>query len=524
MYKLLIIEDEDIIRHGLVKIIQKTGFNLMPIEEAANGVEALELIQIHQPDIVITDLKMPKMDGLEFLQRLRELQIKAPVIILSGYEEFNYAQKAIRYGVVEYLLKPVNKADLHKVLSLIIDRLNQEHLQESEICAEKNSLMNQVNELQRILFQDILEGNYLPDECAALIIKSGLDFGTGRFLVLDCTSFSKDPKQIQNFIDELTRRISSFTAILFIFDNQYDHKICVLKFTQPEQNIVEKIYETANQLITLCTGQIYLGISKVCEQPGCLNTCCRQARDALNQRIFHPGFQVFCYFTDRKSGNAKSFPTLYYESVSKLVCNGCSDKGTALLKATDDLFQQILSQDELSTGQLLDHLRNLFFYILKLESGDPANEIDEFDVQSILESSLGMDDLKNNVLQKLLLISGNMKRYSDVINNTIHYIIEFVEKNYPKDLCLNLVANSVSMNPNYFCSLFKNKMGISFTNYLQKIRIEKAKNFLLDPNFKVYDVSEKVGFHDEKYFYKVFKKLTGLTPNEFRNQSAFKSH
>lgn len=526
MYDLLIVEDEDIIRNGLIKIIKKSEVGFDRIAGAANGLAALGCVDRKRPDVVITDIKMPKMDGLEFIRALREMQIGVPVVILSGYGEFGYAQQAIAYGVSDYLLKPVKKGELKRVLSQIVARLDEDRRRSRQLHAEKTELAGQIGELQTIVLQDILQGQYPPQECGALLHKTGLNFGTGHFLILEAACHDADSDRMRSIMAEIRKIISLLASILFEYTDPYGHRIVLIKLNASGHNILEHADSLSHQLSSFFATpgmtKPYLGISGLCDHPDGLSACCRQAKEALALRIFNPGDSVFRFVADSQTPHAKALPPLYYESISKLVCSGGAESEPALRKAVDELFGRILCQEGLTPKQLLEYLRNLFFYTLKLEANEPANELDEFDAEDLFQASRNVSDLKEQVIQKLILISGNMKRYGDLLNNTIGYILAFIDDNYAKDLCLDWAANHVSMNPNYFCYLFKSKMGLSFTNYLQKVRVEKAKTFLQNPNNKVYDVSKKVGFNDDKYFCKVFKKITGMTPNEFRNKAVQK--
>ena len=484
----------------------------LPIEDiysAGNGAEALALLETAHPHIVITDIKMPLMDGLDFIARIKESGAGAKIIILSGYGEFSYAQRAISLNVSEYLLKPIKKDKLCGILVKVMDEIRRDR-QESEMKANNDK---KIREYYLTLLKEILEGYENSNDIDYIFSSAGLVPKKAGFAVYSIYRGSGNGRR-KDFPDNPPAR----PDILFRYTNRYNHRICLANIEADEYDTVCLLLkEKLSAFAAERKADIYAGISEWKNSASGLSELVRQAEKALDFRMFKASPQVFRYEEIKMRARQKPVLNVYYEEMQN-AANQCDMHG--MDKAADRMFDFLLSFPELTPGLFKNSIAG---YILYFMPPDRQNLIIESinnieDIYQLSDNMIGFRIRIKEMLHKLSMerkgeAADSRKQYGGKINAAIKYI----EENYDKNLYLESVANHINMNTSYFSNSFKKTTGMYFSDYLQKIRIEKAKALLMQPRYKIYEVAENTGFLDEKYFFKVFKKLTGVTPTQYRN-------
>ncbi|MBM7563947.1 response regulator [Paenibacillus sacheonensis] len=538
--KLMIVDDEQLMRQGIRKKIQTTGLPLTVIAEAGDGMEALAKLREEEPDIVITDIRMPQMDGLAFLQEALQMRPELQFIVISGYGEFEYARKAIQYGVTDYLLKPVDKEELKESLTRIMRKIDSRRQQQS--------LGEQVKHLQ-----DRSEES-LRDQMLSKLIQYGDDSRQ--------QAAARDER-----ILEMTRACGYFAAVVFQLE---PFKLPHLSFRTDDekllwfavQNIISTVLAATgrngvlfrhvmheNELVYVLGGQtpveaeslqrelehILEGIRchlKLDATIGC-GTAVRQmeviqqsyqhAKQSLRNRIIHGPGRVYMAENEYIKASPHSIVSREDEAFLLSCLNECN---AAAMHAWIEQRVEAIAADG---GVAFSHLESFcveFHLLLRkyllTQTGIPEWMIGELD--DLLHWLQGLEhwrqipkpliEMVHNIIGQLY----KLRHSSEYI--AIDEVKLFIDQSLHEPLNLQMIAERFFFHPSYFSRRFKERFGENFVNYLTNARIRKSESLLRDPNLKIQQVAELVGFKDAAYFSSVFRKATGMTPNQFRTLNA----
>lgn len=398
MYKLMIADDEYMIRRGLKNSLDWNSMNIDVIGEAEDGEIALELVKKTKPDMILLDICMPFLNGLELIKKLNEEAKNTLIIIITGHDEFKYIQEALKLKVFDYILKPVNKNDLKATVDRAVQELDKLQTKNEYFNWAKNKLNENMNVVKENIFNDLIKGNLSNDQ-----VKDQLDF-------IKLSFNDSVGMTIVKIIDRVNSEVSS--------NKNMDKDL--LKFA-----IKNIMIETLNN------------------------------------------YDSAVVFSDDK------------------------DNIIAISNVID------ITEWTKAGGLIVENIEKYLGYIVMLEQ--------EKITESIAFSKKTYDEL--------IEIINNKYKYKPVILLTLRYIDS---KYYEKDLCLEDVAKKFNITPSYLSKLLKSETGISFVNHITNVRIKKAICIMDDPTVKMYDVAELVGYSNQYYFSKAFKKVKGFSPAKYK--------
>lgn len=530
--KILLVEDDFIVRKGIILSLdwEKEGMEICG--EAANGEQGIKMAEKYNPDIIITDIRMPIMDGLEFSRKIKQLDPEMEIIILSGYDDFEYARQAIGIGVYEYLLKPIDADELLKSVCRLRDDLQaKEKIKKIQDDRDKilkeNALDIHDHLLNKIILPSFLE--YESKIMSDLHIL-GIELPGPKYRVLLAAVddfFLLTQKQDE---DEKNRILGQIRNMICAAFSQGNRAECFTK--QNCQFVIIMNYQSVSKLY--------------------IEDCCLKLRKKILEEI---GFMTTISCGNEK-GTLKELYLSYQEAVSALRCHTCQtgqgvlyfeekmlkkeevfletkDKENILIEALlkydikgmktclDVVFQKALQDRENYEKVKSACIRLGVIIISNLEemTGSLEDNVDSpIEIMWKIQQYNTIEGLQH-CMDKLLidvaavLESAEKEKYSTIIGCAIQYI----EKNYQQKISVKSMAEELYITPNYFSRIFKSQMGTNFIDYLNEYRIKKAKKYLTDLKLKVYEVAELSGYQNYKYFNKVFKKLTGCSPKEYRN-------
>lgn len=534
MYKLLLVDDEDVIRAGLKNMIDKSGINLPRIFEASNGREAIEMISKYKPDIIITDIRMPYIDGLELIEWVNNNIKNKPVfVILSGYDDFDYAKRAIQYGVKDYLLKPVSKEEVIKLLNDIIEQF-EGSIKQHEAELIKNIQSKEGLELLKEKYLNKLVRNSSLDEAEVVrqLLKVGVVFNFEIFkvLVIEYKSNDNAPKKLfdelhrfalKNVIDEA---VSDITNNFWTF---YDlnMKIVILlcssdKFLLDTQ--IKKLYEHINNCLTkYLMVDTFLGAGSSVTGLMNIQNSYMEAKESAKYKIIKgPGNMM----SNKDSiDGCKSHPTLtsYYMRIATEV-ELCVR--TSISTIVDEMFKQ-LDFDKITVYKLAGYYNDFTRYIFDYFSEKGIDFTLVFDKGDAgfrnFDSFWSIEQLNIYIKRCLLKICDVITVHKSMIpeKKVIDQVIRYIKENYYKDINLNLVSDHFGKNNSYLSVLFKKEIGKNFIEFLTSTRIEKAKELLSNSGMKVQDIAIRVGYPNAKHFCVVFKKEVGVSPVQYKEES-----
>lgn len=526
--KLLIVDDELHIRTGIQQGIEWSAIGINEVMIAADGIEALETFRTILPEIVITDIRMPGMDGLELSKRLKEISPTVQIIILSGYSEFEYAKKALQIGVVDYELKPVK---IKNLISLVAKA--KEEIQ--KIIKDKE----EINEYKKIykekFIEDIIQGN-ITDK--SIIIKGLYEYfrfeAKGNLLcflmsldnnnsLMSSSILQMDAKTLVSDIDKIVcewlenkngvilRKTESliFTIIRIQSTSSFYHS-----FKQMLQEISEEVNKKLESKYKLSCS---IGVSNSGDVLG-IRQMYYQTLQALNHRLY-AGVKAIIYFNEVNT--TKEIDFYRHVDEKELNENIANYDHVAVFELINNEFKNLKDQKcirhDVVRNMCID-LKNILIRTVKENcidfEGLFGNNLKYFNEIPIFDT---IDDYKKWVLDAYYLV---LEGLSDLKGNKhsllMHKAAEFIKKNYQNEITVETLSEYVQKTPNYFSHLFKKEFDMSFSEFLNKVRINEAKKLMRTTTLLAYEISEKVGYQDYKYFTQVFKKVEGYAPSEYR--------
>lgn len=536
MFKVLIVDDEELIRKGLTKILQRSCEEFLVIGEASNGVEALELIKKDLPDIVISDVRMPFMDGIALMNSLEVSYPSIKKIILSGFSEFNYVRDSMKSGALDYLLKPVDDEELINLLKRIAKDINSD----SEKKLKELNLRIQLNEslplLGEVFIRELVSGkifskNELENKlkyfninvttCKYCIIIISID----NFQLLQVKLGAEDAKLkafiVRNISEEI---VSNHTTFFSCMDNFN----LILAVSIPESEsfginkLMSEIYDNVLKFsgtrVTICAG-------KAAETISALNSSYVSALEILKYRFYNkrPGIIT----SDDISGFLKA-------GFNKEILNSCMEKFVVRLKncieiANHKLVAEIIDEYCLMLTEMKtdpsEAIKSFMEICIKIQMSVPEfdksiSELYGFEYSFIKQMEIydTLDEIRKytiEVFEKVVENLEDVRKRKD--KKLVEIVKSYIQKHYNEDVTLNKIVEITYLSSSYVCDLFKSQAGENIIDYLTRVRIEKAKSLLKDLKIKTYEVGQMVGYEDATYFSKVFKKVVGVSPTEYRN-------
>ena len=538
MFKLLIADDNHIVIKKIKKSINWAELGIEVVGEVYNGVDALKNIGETNPHILITDIRMPVMDGIELLRRARQIKKSLKVIILSGHEDFVYAKQALELGAAEYILKTDSPKILEESLKKVLQKIKTEEAQELEkqrlikensehIVTIKKQLLLNILENQIDIEQSVIEKLGQLDQ-TLVQNKIGVSVmevdGTRQRPDIGSSGESKEyVLAIINFIENIMERknlvfllkISPIRIAIICFYNQ------TMSLNQIEEDFSWFISMIKNNInkqlalsITVAMGKTALNIKE-------LRSSFLTAVYGLNNKLIYGKNRIINQHHVQKI-NQKNKAEFLRKEQDLLTIVESSEPEKIFM--TMELFFKSVSEDKNCDFQdLINSCYKLILVAQKLLLASNADVKWEADYLSLeflkeIETIDEMSEYIKNCFKRIFEVIGAKRanKYSRVID----FVLQYIEKNYMCSLSLNDLSKELYITPNYLTTLFKKETGVSFKKYLTDLRMKKAEELLADPKYKISEITAIIGYENEEYFCRLFKRYHGVTPTEYRNNIA----
>ncbi|GEM01399.1 Two-component response regulator, YesN/AraC family, consists of REC and AraC-type DNA-binding domains [Halolactibacillus halophilus] len=501
--KILVVEDEPMIRQGIVAAIKQMDEH--DVFGASNGQVALNIMDKEAPDILITDIRMPVMDGFELIQETCKNFPKTKMIILSGYQDFQYAQKAIQFGVKEYLTKPVGFPDLVRSLNKVTNQILGERTRQSFY--KENKVLLQ-REWLRTIMQSQTDLTSFQLQTAK---KLGIHFDGPFFRVV---SVEFDQPVSRNEGDHLLQLIRG--SYLSFFPSEYEIALVI-------NESAVKIKETKEYFVSVLkyaiakNYTITIGVSSVVDSSVKLAILYTEAVDARKQKVYFGENKVYVASDILYQDEQGHLPVISKEvNLTIIECLKNCDIAR-LEQKIDQLFQMFVKERYSLTKVHQWAVRILIRSYIELDREEELAQLDQAEIFALDNTVMKIQATLVQAFQHLLEkreAESTSTRFK-LVNQTIDYIKE----HYQEELALEVLAKQVFISPTYLSKIFKKEKGVSLITWLNDYRIEQAKITIKEqPAWPMYRVAAEVGFKDYKYFVRVFKKKTGDSPTEFRNR------
>lgn len=482
MKTVLIVEDEKMIRQGIKTMILRSGVPVEVVMECSNGETALEILQNQKVDVMFTDIRMPKMDGIELVQKMQNLEHKPLTVAVSGYDDFSYAVEMMRQGVREYILKPVERQKIQEILEKF----------EQELAAKREDHLTS----KRLGYQQLkylmLNEQVTEEEMETLQEEYEQEFCRNKYYIC-CINAREVEKTREQYI--------------------YLHNM--------EENDVYLVQEENLELLLKneLSGE-YTGISSA-------HSGIKEVRQAYEEAL-QARRRSFCI----------NQQTVFYGEAEKRIPEGLKEEAKKLLESeariqrvqlpgtdkTEDVVRvwnvlfSAVKMGRIQPKEFDECMKKFFAEVKKTyrnvlnEDKEPLNRMEEY------WKFTHLDAYEEQFMDWLLKLHEKINSQFDMNKNKqkIQQAVEYIKENYAKDLNMAVVSNYISMNYSLFSYSFKQYTGSNFVNFLKNIRMEEAKRLLIETDMRIIEISQEVGYDNEKHFMKIFKASYGVSPSEFR--------
>ncbi len=521
MLKVLLVDDEPYVLEGLKVMVNWSANDFIICGEASNGIDALEIIKMCNPDLVITDIRMSGMDGLELIkQSYEQLNSTAKFVILSGYDEFSYVKQAMKYNTEHYLLKPLDDEEISAVIAKLSVEIKEERNRRQNTNRQIAFVVNQC--IRRLISGEKKE---------SLISRVGLLLGIGNQDEIRCLLIEMSKGRVQKPIDEIDfnerkkiarQVIEEEVGPNFQFNIFEDDKDRIGIITCRKMALNTNIEEFANRVLSKIRSRLKseITLSVSCEEigPEAVGIIYELAAFTLEFK-FYTGEGKVIYFDHVK--NLKFSNTVDVERIKSLLLpirtNNISEIDQ-IVKKIFEYFEETL----ISPSVIISALKSFLLEMVKLFIDLKINLNEFLDTALIFDK--GMEQLTINELQAAFLrecqYAAALIESSKCCSSQriICEIRDYIQQNYFRDIKLKKVAQEFYMNPIYLGQVFKKATGMQFNEYLNSVRIEEAKKLLGRTDMKIIEVAKAVGFNDPKYFLNKFKLITNLPPSAFKTE------
>lgn len=543
MYKLLLIEDEQLTREGVARFILNSNTGFEVVGEASDGEQGLQLVKDTNPEVIITDIFMPKMNGLDLIENVREFNPDIKIVIISGHDDFKYAQRAIQLGVQEYILKPVLPDQIREILLKTRDELDRRKNLLLNIEDLKSRVLESLPILRERFFNELIAGNLKQEQVINKLRYLDIDMTGDLFSVIllkiknymdiSDTDVRKEDL-LQYFLINIMNEVFGKNIIIYPFpvsDDQIVLIACIkqmnsqsafITLNQNASRIVASLQKYLNVTTFTSIGKLYSSISEIAKSYN-------EAAEAMTYTFSKDSGYVINYEDIRMQNQI--LPRRPADLENQLVIGVKIGDRPLAVAAMERVFENY-SQYAVCNPRLMK--AEIFELVMVLsrsmeETGfvmnDPANcnrmmpydQIQKCDTLEELKKWLsGFIDTCIKEYDKV-----HLSRSASTVEKMKEYIHTFLHN---EDFSLGEIAAKLFMSPNYLRQIFKQHTGESFVDYLTAARMEKAAILLKDKSSKVQDISEKVGYTNQRYFASCFKKFHKLTPTELREVYDIQQH
>lgn len=527
MYKLIIADDEKSIREGMSRGIPWEEWGFTVAGTASDGLEVLEMIAKDKPDVVLSDIRMPNMDGVELMQYLNQNYPEIKIIIASGYSDFEYLNYSIKNNVTEYLLKPTDIDEFESVFSKIKNLLDKERKQEYNYRQSQNYHLDRVlsdmmlgyesEDSDEIDYDILKETGINADNCVVIML-----YAEWQPEFRDETEFNKIRRKIVDRINAMEKH----KAYSRFFIGYQDKMMGIMSPVSGQELSEYEIYNCLKNILDVLNKEmgieIYACVSKVCNDRRLLPQCRQQAIAEAHRNSLGPDNRIGFYHPVKAKNNLFGDAVFDNDKIMNCIVSGKGDKAD---EEIDRVFAVFENADTSEQSYIENSCLELLFYLSRKSL--PYN----INFEQVMEDSgFRYDDLrrlvslsaKKNMIKKsiaaLIDCVSLAVRAEEKNSNLAKRIKDYVDSEYLcNHISLEYIANKVNKSSAYVSRLFKDEYGCNFSEYITSKRLEKSKEMLADKSIKIYEIAQNTGYADVSNFIKVFKKKYGISPGDYRN-------
>lgn len=526
MYRFLIIDDEPVVREGISENIDWASHGFSLVGACRDGREGIAAIEELRPDVVLTDICMPFVDGLELAAFISDRHPETKTILLTGYDEFEYAQEAVKLKVSDFLLKPITADELRRLLNRVRGELDNERRKKEDLEALRSHLKESLPLLRERFLNRLVNGEVDWSEAGSrlALLELTLPGPVFNVMVIDPDGLDGSDELRRLGIEKNVSAVAAEGPDMTTFRSQKEQIVVLLSSANDEEatlRALECAEEVSERIFRTYRTSVSIGIGSPTDDLRRISGCYQEARTALRQRLVLGPNQIVTYAQVR---GERSEPLLHSEEQARLQVIRSIKGGNELtteeaIRSLSDLYRT----NEVSIGECAIGMQRLLADLL---TAFESLGIHHSEIEELSENPFGrLGELKTLEAvegwfcrlqrQAHSALSRRQKQHSAEKGlQAVEYIVaHFAESG----LSLSRVCRALSISKSYFSPMFKSHTGMTFVEYLTALRIERARDLLLSTDMKSYEIAERVGFSDAHYFSLTFRKQTGESPREFRD-------
>ncbi len=531
LYRIMLVDDEEEVRKAIIHKMNWEQLGFVMVGDAENGQDALEKLEQMEPDVVMTDIRMPYMDGLTFTGKIREKYPSVKILIFSGYDDFEYAQRAIKLNAAEYILKPVNGEELAAILRRIKKNLDEEIEQRRNINMLQERYLSSLPILRELYLNDLVRMSADVGTIVPKLREYGINILDARKWLTAMIHVEQEEKtenqvfsehqelipiSVRDFVEDYLQMHYRFVTF-----NSADGITVIIAVDESNtqtglMNLLSDICKESRRLLGV---SITIGVGRSCDTLQEIGRSYRTCVDALGYRAIVGGGKVI-YINDMEP-----------VSRGKLQLD---DKGEAELTAAikfgpEELIESVIRNLAIKMDDAKVHARQYQVYMLSIVNS-MIRLMQQYDlnISEMFDSGEQYTDMldglycREEFAERLIPVA---RRMNEALNrerdNTTKQVIrqakEYIRENYANpELSEEMLCRYLHMSPAYFSTVFKKETGQSYVNYLTEVRLNKAVELLSETDDKTYMIAQKVGYQEQNYFSYVFKKQYGVSPTKYR--------
>ncbi len=535
MLKIMIVDDEPLLRMALKNLVdwEANGFRMLP--DASNGDNAIDLIKTEAPNILLTDIKMPGMNGVELIKYLQDNYPQVKTVVLSNYDDFSYVKEALLHGAADYILKAnITPEKLINTINVLKDKFILDEYQEKESLKRENEVKRNFDWLRNEFLKNLVIGKISTFEEIQFYnnyYETGMK--EGKYIV--CTLIADEWAELngkysgeeihilQNTINTILGEVIQFDKIFFPYNiNHYVLVIYMDCFS--ENSFISSIYEALSRFQTAVLRytniSFTVGISGIKEKLQEIHIAHKESIQAAVYKFYKGSGKIYKLGDITLKDEDPGVKWINKENIRAIKDSLERGKMDCIDKILEECFADI-EQNQYDITLVKQFFTDFIIFIRNslIEHAEKY----EADIERVekISNQFNMCETYSEAKNTLLMYTAgiesslnkwNTMQYSEIVSKAVQNI----SANYDKNLTLNSVADSINVNSSYLSRLFLKETGQNFIDYLTDIKVKKAMSFLIGSNLSVQEVGEKVGYQNPKYFNRVFKKLAGVSPNQYR--------
>lgn len=489
MYKLYLLDDEPFILEGLKYIIDWEEYEFEIVGTSGNGEDGFDFIKSEDIDLIITDIMMPKMTGLELISNLKKINHNAKFIVLSAFQEFQYAKEAISMGAENYLTKPIDEEELIQTIEEVKKKIEKSKLEE----VDKKRLEND------LILKLICNKN--NDDILHRLKMEGIKFHDKSFCVV---------------IVEFTEGFNINDSLLSYFDN-LNYKYCInfqnqiLIIMDKESVNSDGLVNLKDELSNITNEKIYISRGKYIDSIDHLKRSYKSAKEIHEYKSVYPNISWIREYKERPY-KLENIDYVDFEYLRKLLLDKDNKKA---LNYIESIFSKLKKDENLTAKQIKTKSIEVFLNVYNYFNDSKIIKGLDLYLEKVINSS-NLEQIQRELNNMIRHRQSKLEETDDSISPIILKLLRNIEKNYSKDLNLKETSENYNINSIYLGQLFQKETGILFSDYLNNFRINKAKLLLIETSLKAAEIGELVGYANKNYFYRKFKDIVGITPSEWR--------